>query len=413
MINFSSTSINMSSNLFSQLGMNANPLSNLAQGLGMAQLMQQQAMMGQLGMAAGLGQALSAFAGGKTSFAGPFASMSPTAAMNPGKTISSSHQQGLFGTTSTDRVDLSKKRNWIGGAIAGALAGGPLGALAGGLAGKLLGRCKAKLTERRLRRDPAFRQRFEAKMGGRVQFDGCNDGKITVRRHTPNLGGIGLNPGAFASLGRNPMAAGVLGGLARMQSNIANLARGIGMGGIGGSTGNTMGNLMSGNTFGNMSANASMRSQGLTGGDFMSKLPANASFEDLIAALMMDVVKDLQEQIKQKADKLKEQSKGGGRGRRGGLGGLLGGVAKIGGGVLGGMVGGPIGAQAGSALGGAIGGGMGTGGQSGAGNADSRQLAFEELKNMMNKLQQMQQSLSNVLNTMHKGAMNAIQNIRG
>jgi hypothetical protein len=37
---------------------------------------------------------------------------------------------------------------------------------------------------------------------------------------------------------------------------------------------------------------------------------------------------------------------------------------------------------------------------------------MEELKNMMQKLQQMQQALSNVLNSMHQGAMNSVRNIR-
>jgi hypothetical protein len=39
-------------------------------------------------------------------------------------------------------------------------------------------------------------------------------------------------------------------------------------------------------------------------------------------------------------------------------------------------------------------------------------MMMEELKNMMQKLQQMQQALSNVLNSMHQGAMNSVRNIR-
>ena len=42
----------------------------------------------------------------------------------------------------------------------------------------------------------------------------------------------------------------------------------------------------------------------------------------------------------------------------------------------------------------------------------SRQMIFEDIKNAMNRLQQMQQSMSNVLNTMHQGSMNAIRNIK-
>jgi hypothetical protein len=43
---------------------------------------------------------------------------------------------------------------------------------------------------------------------------------------------------------------------------------------------------------------------------------------------------------------------------------------------------------------------------------DSRQENFEAIKNAMNKLSEMQQSLSNILNTMHQRAMNTIGNIR-
>ena len=43
---------------------------------------------------------------------------------------------------------------------------------------------------------------------------------------------------------------------------------------------------------------------------------------------------------------------------------------------------------------------------------DSRQENFEAIKNAMNKLSEMQQSLSNILNTMHQSAMNTIGNIR-
>jgi NADH:ubiquinone oxidoreductase subunit H len=43
---------------------------------------------------------------------------------------------------------------------------------------------------------------------------------------------------------------------------------------------------------------------------------------------------------------------------------------------------------------------------------DSRQESFEAIKNAMNKLTEMQQALSNILNTMHHGAMNTIGNIR-
>jgi len=43
---------------------------------------------------------------------------------------------------------------------------------------------------------------------------------------------------------------------------------------------------------------------------------------------------------------------------------------------------------------------------------DSRAEQFEVIKNAMQKLTEMQQALSNILNTMHQTAMNTIGNIR-
>ena len=45
-------------------------------------------------------------------------------------------------------------------------------------------------------------------------------------------------------------------------------------------------------------------------------------------------------------------------------------------------------------------------------NGESRQMKMEELKQIMQRLSSMQQALSNVLNTMHQGSMNAVRNIR-
>ncbi|MFZ9889240.1 MAG: hypothetical protein ACO3JL_17235, partial [Myxococcota bacterium] len=42
----------------------------------------------------------------------------------------------------------------------------------------------------------------------------------------------------------------------------------------------------------------------------------------------------------------------------------------------------------------------------------SHNLEMERLKLLMQRMQQMQQALSNVLNTMHEGAMNSIRNIK-
>ena len=214
----------------------------------------------------------------------------------------------------------------------------------------------------------------------------------------------------------------------------------------------------------------------------VQNLPSPCSFEDFIAAFMMDVVKQQQDDIKATAEKLKnltaakknapkEGAEGakkggnplapGGASAQGGVGGFLGGALKGGlsfRGVLGmvrGMV--QMGSKVAGMLGpkgqviamglqmmdglsgplaeqfyGAIDNMLGLGGKKSAAASsgdktpvgedgkpltkqdieESRQMLMEEMKNSMNKLQQMQQALSNVLNAMHQGSMNAIRNIK-
>ncbi len=115
--------------------------------------------------------------------------------------------------------------------------------------------------------------------------------------------------------------------------------------------------------------------RGASGSSGGSSLPAlggkgGMMFEDMLAQFLFDVIKEMQEELKKKMAEYKAMSKSG----KGGGGG---------------------GAQGG-----------------GGGDSDSRQLLFEEIKNLMQKMQQMIQSLSNILNTLHNGAMNAIRNIR-
>lgn len=302
-----------------------------------------------------------------------------------------------------ERMDLKNcTKGGLGAMLGGFALGGPLGALIGKSLSK---RSKAKALERRLNRDPIFRAQFEAAVGGRYVPDGRTDGKITIARH--NFGLPGMAPGMFASLGGNPIAGSALSGLARMMGNAANLMQGLGFGGGAQGAGGSQPYNSEYGSKSSFGANAKP-------GSFMANLPPNATFEDLVAAFMMDTVKEMQEEIKKEMDKLKNSNEAdGGRGRRG-YGGVLGSIGSLAGGVLGGMVGGPIGSGIGQNLGGALGGalGGGSGGAQGA-ESDSRQLMFENLKNLMNKLQQMMQSMSNVLNTMHQGAMNSIRNIRG
>ena len=269
------------------------------------------------------------------------------------------------------------------------------------LGGKgFFGRLRGRALEARLKRDPIFRAKFEAKVGGQFVPDGRNDGKVTVRRFKPNL--LGIAAGAHQALGGNLIAMTALGGLAQMQSQIANLVKGLAGQGKG-------------------------QSGGIQGkeGSYVSKLGPNASFEDLVAAFMKDTMKEQQKEIRGKMDELRalqDQQKGSkakGKKKKGGImGGLVSKALPMVGKAVGGMFG-PIGAVAGGALGSLAGNAMS--GSSSAGKKgpmskeeyqDSRQMMMEELKNMMQKLQQMQQALSNVLNSMHQGAMNSIRNIR-
>jgi uncharacterized protein YcfJ len=268
-----------------------------------------------------------------------------------------------FGTVQTDRRDLSGK----------------------GFFGKLRGMA----LESRLKRNPIFRAQFEAQVGGKYVPDGRNDGKVTVRRFKPKFSGIhGIG------------ARTVLGGLAQMQKQIADL----------------VGKL------GNKGNDAQGGIQGKEG-SYVSKLGPNASFEDLVAAFMKDTMKEQQNEIKDKMNELKQlqadQKKGAGKKGKGGLGGFLGKIAPMAGKALGGVFGGPLGSIVGGFAGNALGGSLNSSSTSGSKGPmskedyqESRQMMNEELKNMMQKLQQMQQALSNVLNSMHQGAMNSIRNIR-
>ncbi len=135
------------------------------------------------------------------------------------------------------------------------------------------------------------------------------------------------------------------------------------------------------------------------------------TFEDKVATMMVDIIKKMQEDIEKRLEKLKAQAQaaesgGGGGGGKGG--GMLGSVLGMAGNMIMPGVGGAVGGMVGNAIGGAAGGG-GAGGA--GGGQESRNIEFEMLKNEMQKLSQMQQAFSNVLNEMHQLAMNAIRGI--
>ncbi len=141
---------------------------------------------------------------------------------------------------------------------------------------------------------------------------------------------------------------------------------------------------------------------------------AGMTFEDKVAQMMCDIIKKMQEDIEKRLEKLKAQAeaaeKGGGGGKGGGKGGgILGTI----GGIAGNMIAPGVGGAIGGMVGNAVGGGGGGGGAGGGGGSESRNIEFEMLKNEMQKLSQMQQAFSNVLNEMHQLAMNSIRNIKG
>lgn len=147
-------------------------------------------------------------------------------------------------------------------------------------------------------------------------------------------------------------------------------------------------------------------------------------FEDKLFELMIKIVGDMQKQIEDRLKKLQEQADAAAKegGKKGGKGGFLGGVVKgvigIAAPIVGAAIGGPVGGMIGSAVGKAVSGsggagGAGGGGAAGAGGQESRNIEFEKIKFDMQKLSQMQQALSNILNTMDELAKNAIRNIKG
>ncbi|MBM4282679.1 MAG: hypothetical protein FJ137_18665 [Deltaproteobacteria bacterium] len=152
-------------------------------------------------------------------------------------------------------------------------------------------------------------------------------------------------------------------------------------------------------------ANPQLEAQRQAGG-------AGMTFEDKVATMMCDIIKKMQEDIEKRLEKLKAQADAaasGGGGKGGGKGGgILGAVGGIAGNLVAPGIGGAIGGMAGNAVGGGGGGGGG-----GAGGQESRNIEFEMLKNDMQKLSQMQQAFSNVLNEMHQNAMNSIRAIKG
>ena len=134
-------------------------------------------------------------------FPQPFGMRRPSRGLSRSRLLHSHTYSTPFGSTRVERRQLGGR--------------GPLGRLVG------------RSLERRIMNNPAFRGAMERRLGGRIRLDGRADGRITVVKNRPNfrLPGLGFGsiPGPF---GKNPLAGGLFGALARMDKDLMSLVRG-------------------------------------------------------------------------------------------------------------------------------------------------------------------------------------------
>lgn len=209
-----------------------------------------------------------------------------------------------------------------------------------------------------------------------------------------------LGVGGASLLGGIGGAGGVttaLGGLSGMMKGVLGIAAGLGLGAMvaGGAGGATpFGFGFGGGQETKKFLGMTRTDQGLGSDSLVAKLKPPVQFEDLIAAFMIDFVKDKQKEIEGKLDKLrKSASNAEGNGAEGGVRGFFGGLLRSIP-IVGGLAGGAQDADKSK-------------------GSESRNIEFEMLKNEMQKLSQMQQAMSNVLNEIHNLAMSAIRAIKG
>lgn len=198
-------------------------------------------------------------------------------------------------------------------------------------------------------------------------------------------------------LGGTALAGTALGGLSGMMKGVLGIAGALGFGAMAVGGGKMLFNAAGLGFGGGAGGDArtflgqSRTQQGIGSGSALAALPTPAMFEDIVAAFMVDFVKDKQDEIEGKLNKLRQAAQNDGKTAGDKAGGFFGGIMRnipLVGGLFGG-------AQDGAK----------------SGNSESRNIEFEMLKNEMQKLSQMQQAFSNVLNEMHQLAMNAIRNM--
>jgi hypothetical protein len=200
----------------------------------------------------------------------------------------------------------------------------------------------------------------------------------------------GFSVGAVSPIGLQGSGLGntALAGLAGMQGSIMTMLAGIaGSGGLSASdiAGTGM-NLAFGNNTAQVRQMTGMTRSNLGPGSMLASLPKPAMFEDIVMAFMIDVVKDKQQQVEDDLKNLQAEDNAAGDG---------------GDPTTGGLTGQAVSAAAPDATQAAQ-----------DGNSDSRNIQFEIIKNEIQKLSQMQQAMSNVLDTMNDQAMNAIRKIK-
>ncbi len=197
----------------------------------------------------------------------------------------------------------------------------------------------------------------------------------------------GLLPAAGA-LAAPAVALTALGSLGKMQLGLGSLLTGLA------SPNDLAGGAMK-FLFGNKTAEM-RQALGVTRtqmgpGSMVAALPKPAMFEDIVAAFMIDVIKDKQENVEGRLKELDSKDNAGKTAGAQGSGFVSGLMSKI-----------PV-----------VGGFFKSGTEAAQdGNSDSRNIQFEIIKNEIQKLSQMQQAMSNVLNTMHEQAMGAIRHIK-
>ncbi|MCC7111305.1 MAG: hypothetical protein IT382_18575 [Deltaproteobacteria bacterium] len=189
---------------------------------------------------------------------------------------------------------------------------------------------------------------------------------------------------SVGTLGAGALALTALGSLGKSQLNLGTMLTGlVGLSGMGPQDiAGAVPKFLFGNKTAEMRQLTGMTRSDGGPGSMMASLPRPAMFEDIVAAFMIDVIKDKQENVEGRLKELDSKDNAGksaGNQAKGGLFSIF----------------------------------SSKGNQAAQdGNSDSRNIQFEIIKNEIQKLSQMQQAMSNVLNTMHEQAMGAIRHIK-